>query len=93
MILLERKKIKIDWTVVLINVGLWGMAILLTLPFIFAQEAPEDLRGSAAGGVNEAFGGTAGAMRGILDGIFGIEQAFVDFFAFLKGTFLGDWGE
>lgn len=67
--------------------------IVSGIELAFAQEAPEDLRGSAAGGVNEAFGGTATAMRGILDGIFGIEQAFVDFFAFLKGTFLGDWGE
>lgn len=50
----------------------------------FAQEAAQ--------GVNDAFGGTAGAMRGILDGIFGIETAFVDFFDFLRGTFLGDWG-
>lgn len=63
------------------------------LELAFAQEEEENLRGSAASGVNESFGGTATAMRGILDGIFGIEQAFVDFFAFLKGTFLGDWGE
>ncbi len=60
------------------------MIELLFIEEAFAQEAAQ--------GVNEAFGGTAGAMRNILDGIFGIEQAFVDFFAFLKGTFLGDWG-
>ena len=59
------------------------MEILALIPEAFAQEAVE--------GVNDAFGGTAGAMRNILDGIFGVEQAFADFFSFLKGTFLGEW--
>lgn len=45
--------------------------------------------GSAAEGINEGFGGTAGAMRNILDSIFAIDQAFSDFIRFLQGTFLG----
>jgi len=31
---LNKPKRRIDWTVVLINVGLWGMAVLLTIPYI-----------------------------------------------------------
>lgn len=47
--------------------------------------------GEAAEGVNNAFGGASGGLRGILDGIFSIQDWFTDTFRFLKGTFTGDW--
>jgi len=31
---LERSKPKTDWTAILISVGLWGTAVLLSIPYI-----------------------------------------------------------
>lgn len=47
--------------------------------------------GEAAEGVNNAFGGASTGLRGILDGIFSIQDWFTETFRFLKGTFTGEW--
>ncbi len=35
MIVHSKEKRKIDWTVVMINFGLWGMAVLLTVAVLW----------------------------------------------------------
>lgn len=32
----EKIRSRRDWTVILVNAGLWGIAVLLTLPYIIA---------------------------------------------------------
>lgn len=47
--------------------------------------------GSAAGSLNDGFGGFTETFRGWLDAIYNIDVAIQETFRFLKGTFLGDW--
>lgn len=44
--------------------------------------------GSAAGALNESFGGFNASLRGILDAIFSFEQAMADFSCFLNGLLI-----
>ncbi len=59
------------------------IALLLMLLIIpaYAQEAVE--------GLNDSFGGINGGLRGILDGISGIETFFGNLGCYIQGTFLG----
>jgi len=52
-------------------------------------ELNTDSSGSAAGSLNEGFGGFSGGLRSILDFFYNIDQAFDGMVTFLKGTFLG----
>jgi len=54
-------------------------------------ELNTDSQGSAAGALNDGFGGFTETLRGWLDAIYNIDQAFQETFRFLKGTFTGDW--
>ena len=54
-------------------------------------ELNTDSQGSAAGSLNEGFGGFSETLRGWLDFVYNMDLAFQESIRFLKGTFLGDW--
>ena len=65
----------------LILTMIFGILLIGIANHAFAQEA--------VSGVNNAFDGVSNNLRGVLDGIFAVEQFFANFSCHLQGIFGG----